>query len=158
MFLPMIDLDPSEKTCIYSTLLFVSEQAKRYHITPVITFDQPLWLKALMIIRSEPNDSELKSIILRLGGLHTKMSFLGCIGHIMAGSALQEVLELVYAKNAVGHTLTGKAVARVVRGHFLVDAALNILLVCNTFNIPLPVNTSLYNKPSYSRILIGSSL
>ena len=54
MFLPMIDLDPSNKTCIYSTLLFVSEQAKRYHVTPVITFDQPLWFKALMIVRSEP--------------------------------------------------------------------------------------------------------
>ena len=37
MFLPMIDLDPSDKMCIYSTLLFVNEQAKRYHITPVIT-------------------------------------------------------------------------------------------------------------------------
>ena len=49
----------------------------------------------------------------------------------------------MYAKNAVGHMLTGKAVARDVRGHFLVDAALNTLLVCNTFNIPLPVNTSI---------------
>ena len=27
------------------------------------------------------------------------------------------------------------------RGHFLVDAALNTLLVCNTFNISLPVDT-----------------
>ena len=85
MLLPMIELDPSDKTCIYSTLLFVSEQAKHYHITPVITFDQLLWLKALMIVRSERQDSELKSIVLRLGGLHTEMSFLCCIGHIMAG-------------------------------------------------------------------------
>ena len=81
----MIDLDPSDKTCIYSTLLFVSEQAKRYHVTPVITFDQPLWLEALMIVRSEPQDSELKFIVLRLGGLHTEMSFLGCTAHIMNG-------------------------------------------------------------------------
>jgi len=114
--------------CIYSTLLLVCEQAKHYHVTPVITFDQPLWLNALMIGRSEPQDSELKSIVLRLGGLHTEMSFPGCIGHIMLGSGLQEVLQLVYAKNAIGHMLTGKAVARAVRGHFLVDAALNTLL------------------------------
>ena len=124
-----------------ATLLFVSEQAKHYHFTPVITFDQPLWLKALMTVRSEPQDSELKSIVLRLGSLHTEMRFLGCIGNIMAGSGLQEVLELVYAKNAVGHMLTGKTAARAVRGHFLVDAALNTLLVCNTFTIPLPVDT-----------------
>ena len=48
--------------------------------------------------------------------------------------------ELVYAKNAVSHMLSGKAIARAVRGHFLVDAALNALLVCNTFNLPLPIS------------------
>jgi len=31
------------------------------------------------------------------------MNFLGSIGHLMAGSGLQEVLELVYADNAVVH-------------------------------------------------------
>lgn len=142
MFLPMIDLDPSDLTCIYSTLVFVSEQAKRYHATPVITFDQSLWLKALTIIRNEPQESELKSIVLRLKGLHNEMSFLGCIGHLMAGSGPEEVLELVYAKNAVGHMLSGKAVARAIRGNFLVDAVLNALLVCSAFEIPLPVNVS----------------
>ena len=70
------------------------------------------------------------------------MSFLGCTGHLMAGSGLEEVLELVYAKNAVGHMLSGKAVARAIRGNFLVDAALNALLVCSAFEIPLPVNVS----------------
>ena len=142
MFLPMIDLDPGDMTCIYSTLVFISEQARRYHFTPVVTFDQPLWWKALMIVQNEPQESALKSIVLRLGGLHIEMSFLGCIGHLMASSGLQEVLEVVYAKNAVGHMLSGKAVARAIRGHFLVDAALNALLVCSAFNIPLPVNTS----------------
>ena len=42
MFLPMTDLEPSDMTCIYSTLVFISEQAKRYSVTPIITFDQPL--------------------------------------------------------------------------------------------------------------------
>lgn len=48
------------------------------------------------------------------------MSFLGCIWHVMAGSGLKEVLELLYVTNAVGHMLSGKALARAVRGHFLV--------------------------------------
>ena len=139
MFLPMIDLDPSNMTCIYSTLFFISEQANRYGVTPIVTFDQPLWWKALMLIHEEPKESKMKSVVLRLGGLHTEMSFLGCIGHVMAGSGLEDLLELVYAKNAVSHMLSGKAIARAVRGHFLVDAALNALLVCNTFNLPLPV-------------------
>ena len=38
------------------------------------------------------------------------MSFLGSIGHIMKGSRMQEVLELIYADNTVSHMLSGKAV------------------------------------------------
>ena len=138
----MIDLDPTDMTCVYSTLLFVSKQAKQYGFTPILTFDQPLWWKALNIILNEPSGSHLKSIMLRLGGFHIEMSFLGCIGHLMAGSGLQELLELVYAKNAVMHMLSGKAVSRASRGHFLVDGALNAMLASKTFNVPLPVKST----------------
>jgi hypothetical protein len=139
-FLPMIDMDPSNLTCIYSTLSFIVDQAKRYNLIPIITFNQPLWWKALLIVLNEPGDSDMKSIVLRLGGLHIQMSFLGCIGHIMAGSGLQDVLELVYAKNAVVHMLSRKAIARAIRGHFLVDSALNCLLMRDVFNLPYQVN------------------
>ena len=47
----------------------------------------------------------------------------------MAASDLQELLELIYAPNAVVHMLIGKAIARAVRGHFIVDAALNALIL-----------------------------
>ena len=70
----------------------------------------------------------MKSVVLRLGGLHTEMTFPGCIRHGMAGSGIKDLFDLVYAKNAVSHMLSGKAIARAVRGHFLVDAALNVLL------------------------------
>ena len=43
MFLPMIDLDPNDPTCIYSTLNYVCNHARKHQCTPVITFDQPLW-------------------------------------------------------------------------------------------------------------------
>ncbi|RUM44710.1 MAG: hypothetical protein DSY80_04105 [Desulfocapsa sp.] len=36
--------------------------------------------------------------------------------------------------------LTGKAVSRAVRGHLLVDAALNTILVANAYNVPVPTN------------------
>ena len=81
-----------------------------------------------MVVSNEPEQSHLKSIVLRLGGLHIQMSFLGCIG-IWWRVLVYDVLELVYAKNAVGHMLSGKAIARAMRGHFLLDAALNALLV-----------------------------
>ena len=145
-FLPMIDIDPGNLTCIYSTLLFIVDQANRYGITPIITFDQPLWWKALMIILNEPEDSHMKSIVLRLGGLHIQMSFLGCIGHIMAGSGLEDVLGLAYATNAVVHMLSGKAIARAIRGHFLVDSALNCLLMRDLLNIPLKIDDCSINE------------
>ncbi|KAH3731250.1 hypothetical protein DPMN_057258 [Dreissena polymorpha] len=57
------------------------------------------------------------------------MSFLGCIGQLMQNTGLQELLETVYAPNAVVHILSGKAVSRVVRSHILVDDALNTLIL-----------------------------
>jgi len=50
-------------------------------------------------------------IVLCLGGFHTEMNFLGCIGHLMDSSGLQEMLESIYAPNAVVHMLSGKAIA-----------------------------------------------
>ena len=148
IFLPMIDLNSSDKTCIYSTLHFICTEAKRNGMTPVLTFDQPLWWKALSIISSEPKDSELHAIVLRLGPFHLEMSFLVCIGHLMQESGLHEVLSTVYAPNAVSTMLQGKDVLRTVRGYFLVDAALNALLISDTFQVPLPLSDLEEEGPS----------
>lgn len=138
-FLPMIDMNPSNVTCVSSTLKFVSEHAQRHNIAnPIVTFDQPLWWKAFNIIQTEPADSDLRKVILRLGAFHTEMSFLGTIGHLMAGSGLRELLELIYASNAVDHILTGKAIARAVRAHLIVDSALNALLYSAALGVPIP--------------------
>ena len=134
----MIDLVPSDPSCIYTTMNFVSSQARRYDATPILTFDQPLYWKALTIIQSQPDGSDLKGMVLRLGGFHMQMSLLGSIGHLMAGSGRQALLEVVFTGNAVRHMLTGKAISRAVRGHMLVDAALNTILVSKAYHIPLP--------------------
>ena len=128
LFLPMIDLSSSDTTCIYSTLNYISQNAKQHDIPTIITFYQPLWWKALSIILSEPDGGPMRRIVLRLGAFHMDMSFLGSIGHLMTNSALQELLELIYTPNAVDHMLTGKAVSRLVRAHILLDAVLNALL------------------------------
>ena len=137
-FLPMIDLDSCDPTCIYSTLIFVVSQARLHDVTTVLTFDQPLCWKALKIIRSQPNDTELNQIVLHLGGFHMQMSFLGSIGHLMACSGLQELLEVVFAGNMVTHILTGKAVSRAIRDHLLADAALSSTLLADVYNVPVP--------------------
>ena len=47
----------------------------------------------------------------------------------MTGSGLHEVLETVYASNAVNHMISGIAVSRAVRGFMTVENALCILLI-----------------------------
>ena len=139
MFLPMIDMDPGDLTCIHSTLHFIHDHAARYQATPIITFDQPLWWKAMTIIESEAPGSPLKCIILQLGGFHVLLSFLGTTEHLMSGSGLEEILELVYVPNTVPKILCGKAIAMAIHGHFLVDGELNTLLAAKTFQVELPV-------------------
>ena len=59
MFLPLIYMNPSDTKCIYSTLKYIQEHADRHCVTPIITFDQPLQWKALMITVTEPVGSKL---------------------------------------------------------------------------------------------------
>ena len=57
-------------TCIFSTLLFVIDQSEKLRIqTPVITFDQPLWLKATEIVSAKS-----LHVVLVLGGFHLMMT------------------------------------------------------------------------------------
>ena len=103
----LIDLQPSNETCIYSTLLFVKNQSKNLYVdVPCITFDLLLWYKANKII----NDKNL-NMVCRLGGFHTLMRFLGSIGTYMTGSGIEQALALVYAPITVNSFLTGKAYA-----------------------------------------------
>ena len=95
----------------------------------------------MCIVNDEPTESDLKRVVIRLGAFRTQMSFLGSIGHIMKGSGLQEFLELIYANNPVSHILIGKAVQRAIRGHFLVNTALNALLLAKEYKIPLEAET-----------------
>ena len=127
-FLPMVNLDPNSWECIYSVLMWGKNECKKYGIEPVFTFDQPIWWNARQI-KNQVED--LSTVILNLGGFHTDMSFLGAIGHIMQCSGLKQILSLVYPENTVSHMLSGKAFYRAIRGYFLVDAALNILIIKN---------------------------
>ena len=124
-WLEIIDLNPSDESCIYSTLVYVMGQAKsRFIPVSTITFDQPLYIKAVDIaIKSNLN------IVIRLGSFHTLMSFLGSIGSMMRGSGLEEVMGLIFRSNTIEYVLSGKAYARAVRGQFILHSALTELLL-----------------------------
>ncbi len=131
LLLPIIDLSPSNESCMYSTLIYIEKQAMFLNIpTPCITFDQPLWIKAVEIIKAKS-----LNIVCRLGVFHTMMSFMGSIGSMMKGSGLEEALETVYGPNTVVHMISGKAISSALRGHFLVEAALTNKLIAAVLHI-----------------------
>ena len=53
MFMPMLDYNPTDISCVYSNLLVIADQAMKLNVTPVVTFDQPLYYKAVTIIAAE---------------------------------------------------------------------------------------------------------
>ena len=117
-------MKPTDPTCIYSTLLFVIDQATKLGIdTPSITFDQQLWIIALEIVL----EKYLKIFIL-LGGFHKIMLFFGSIGTIMDGSGFSAMFQTIYGENATKHILSGKTTSRATRAHILAESALLIKL------------------------------
>ncbi|WAR07353.1 LOW QUALITY PROTEIN: hypothetical protein MAR_017311, partial [Mya arenaria] len=114
----------------------VLRHSSKYGVTPVITFDQPLFQKATNIVAYCTSTDPLKKIVLRLSAFHTEMR---SIGHIMSGSGLQETIETVYAPNKLTYMMNGKSFARALRGHFLLDTAVHAMLLSKTLNIDMPV-------------------
>ena len=83
-----------------------------------------MWLKAVEIITEKS-----LHILCRLGDFHTLMSFLGSIGTSMKGSGFSECVQVKYGENAVQLIVSGKAIARALRGHFLLQSALRLHII-----------------------------
>ena len=50
-----------------------------------------------------------------------------------AQELLNAILETIYGKNNADHVITGKAILRAIKGHFLVDVALHTTLITQLF-------------------------
>lgn len=129
LYLPFINLPPSSYDGLHTAICTAIENCLSMgQKTCIITFDQPLYMKAkdIACTLEEPQRS---SVVIRLGGFHLLMSFLGCIGYIMSGSGLKDILSLVYASNTVDKMLEGRAYSRALRGHHLMHLALAKLIL-----------------------------
>ncbi|CAG9773585.1 unnamed protein product [Ceutorhynchus assimilis] len=127
--LPFTNLSPTGPSTICTALEFaLSETRKNHQQTCIVTFDQPLFQKASEIVYAEE-----MPIILRLGGFHLLMSFMGAVGFIMTGSGLEDLWAQIYARVTVSHMVAGHAYSRAIRAHFLTHWALTILImdICN---------------------------
>lgn len=127
-FLPIINAKPEPFGTLYTTLI---ECLRRSESRPVVaTFDLPLWLKTVRVVL----DNDMP-IIPRLGGFHLLKSFLGCIGYIMKDSGLEDVFQLIYpGSETVEKILSGVSYYKALRAHFLVDAALRVVIIESEFS------------------------
>ncbi|CAG9823916.1 unnamed protein product [Phaedon cochleariae] len=128
--IPFINSPPSDENTIHTALQYAGslcEKANQKHT--IVTFDQPLYMKAREIVAAAGPDSLLSKCIVRLGGFHLLMSYIGCIGYLMNGSGLQDLMCTIYAPISVEKMLQGKAFARAVRALLLIHRALaNMIL------------------------------
>lgn len=122
MFLTFIDHPASNVDTIYTTLLCALDIAKLHgQKTCVITFDQPLYSKAREMVAASDSSSNLCKVVMKLGGFHMLMSFLGSMGYIMDGSGLKKALgNKIYAPNSVDKMLSGHTYSISIKGHILV--------------------------------------
>ena len=60
-------------------------------------------------------------LLVHPAGMHTLMAFLGCIGNLMKGSGLEEILNVAY--KGVNNMLNGKSWPKALRGLWMVVTA-----------------------------------
>lgn len=124
IFLPFIRAPPTDYSTVLTSLIKASSHSAAHgQKTTFVTFDQPLFIKARDIVESGMYP-EVSCVVVRLGGFHLLLSFMGCIGMIMAGSGLKELLMTIYAGNSVDKLLHGHAYSRAVRAHILANLTL----------------------------------
>ena len=99
VFLPIIDMYPRDKSCIFSTLEYLCNLAHTHKTKAVVTFDQPLYWKASEIKYEVLQESQIRSVVLLLGSFHTLMNLQGAIGTLMDGSGIKEILGTIYGEN-----------------------------------------------------------
>ena len=68
LFIPMIDLKPTDPVCVLSTIHFVAEQFSQNNVAPVLTFHWQFYWKSISIKEQRDESSAFKKIKLRIGG------------------------------------------------------------------------------------------
>jgi len=125
-FLPIIDIPSGHWKCVYTTVTYIMEQHEKLKLPgkPVITFDQPLWHKSMVLTKH----LNLPVVVL-LGNFHTQMSLLGGIGYITANSGIEQAYGTIYGEESIKYIMNGKSYERAMRCHGLGTSALKKILL-----------------------------
>ena len=118
VYQPIIDSNPIDYSTINTALLRCIQLEKPNYA--VITFDLPIWLKAVPLVLFQR-----MPIIPRGGGFHLWKSYLATFGVIFADSGLHDIIELKYeGELAADSILNDNSYDKAIRAHFLIDAAI----------------------------------
>ncbi|GBM09224.1 hypothetical protein AVEN_226719-1 [Araneus ventricosus] len=89
--LAFVNLQPSNPTSVNTCLCFADGECRKRQQRCIMTFVQPPFIKAVDIVSQADNTDELPQVIVRLGGFHLLMSYVGSVEKIMGGSGLEEM-------------------------------------------------------------------
>lgn len=112
VYLPLIDEAPADPATIMTSMLKAKALTEHSGQTYVVfTADQQLYRVALHVLWE--NQDIFSHFYLRLGGMHLLMSYVGCIGTLMADNGMVEVLSSAFG--GVLKMFTGKKFPENVR-------------------------------------------
>ena len=106
-YLPLIDMPPAEYDTILTSMLQVKRlsEAAGQPFT-VFTLDQQLYRYAVEIQWALPDVFPPSAFLVRLGGMHMLMSFIGTVGNLMTETGLADIMSSAFA--GVHKMLLGK--------------------------------------------------
>ena len=125
--IPFINLNPSYMST-NAALIFAQKEASLFNRSYcIVTFDQPLFIKAVDIVHA--NAELCDSVIVRLGGLHMTFSYTGSDGYITSGSGQEQMWSTAYAEGSIPQVMSGHSYPRALRAHiFSVQSIASVLL------------------------------
>ena len=122
MFGPLIDAPPSRSDTVLTTLSYLERTLTELGMkTSNLPADIQLYIVATFI-KWVSHENRFKSVILRPGGMHTLMSFKGCIGNLMKASGLEVLVGAAFS--CLTSIVNGKEWVRSMRAFRMVTAAL----------------------------------
>ena len=94
---PLIDMKPSDPDTMLTAMVGEERLVKSTGQDIVVfTCDQQLYKIAVNITWANPE--RFQNFVLRLGGMHFIMNFIGCVGTLMADTGLSDVMECAFGE------------------------------------------------------------
>ena len=106
VYTPWIDMKPSDPDTMLTAIYGRGRSLVKSTGQDIVVFtrDQQLYKVAVNITWANPE--RFQNFVLRLGGMHFIINFIGCVGTLMADTGLSDVMECAFG--GVPHMLTGK--------------------------------------------------